>query len=269
MLRRSRRSPPAATGLSRRQLLSGGAAAVGGGLLAGGLSACGGGGEAATTAGAHAAHAAGGAHGGHAAANAPLRALSRREAEILTAMVDRVFPAGDGTPSASEVGVVAYIDGQLAGGFGSGDRFYRDGPFHEPTDSGHGYQLPLVPRELYRRVLPKIDDYAQARHGAPLAQLDEDDQDAVLRALEADRVDLGLADSSFGFTAAQFFAVFLQNVREGLFADPMYGGNRDVAGWRWIGYPGDPMAYGDVYYAVFDSWDVEWDVEPQGMEHSG
>jgi gluconate 2-dehydrogenase gamma chain len=25
---------------------------------------------------------------------------------------------------------------------------------------------------------------------------------------------------------------------EGMFADPIYGGNKDKVGWKWIGFPG-------------------------------
>lgn len=233
-------------GISRRQLLRGGAAAAGAAALAGGVAACGD--ERATE-----------------AVDQPLRALTEREAAIVGAMADRVFPAGDGAPAATAIGVVAYLDGQLAGAWGSGDRFYAHGPFPEPTDSGHGYQLPLTPRELYKRVLPRIDEEARRRYDAAFVELDADQQDELMTALEDGRVDLGLADGRHGFGSGQFFAIFLQNVREGLFADPVYGGNRDAAGWRWIGYPGDPMAYGDIYYAVFDDWDVRWDVEPRGL----
>lgn len=239
-------------GLSRRQLLRGGAAALGGAALAGGLVAC-------------------GDDGDGAAAERPLETLTEREASILSAMADRVFPPDDGSPGATAIGVVAYLDRQLAGGWGSGARFYAHGPFPEPQDSGHGYQLPLTPRELYRRVLPRVDDEAQRRHGSGFADLEPAQQDDLMTALEDGRVDLGLADGRHGFGSGQFFAIFLQNVREGLFADPLYGGNRDADGWRWIGYPGDPMAYGDVYYAVFDDWDVRWDVEPRGLSgaHGG
>jgi gluconate 2-dehydrogenase gamma chain len=44
-----------------------------------------------------------------------------------------------------------------------------------------------------------------------------------------------------------FFSLLLQNVAEGPFSDPSYGGNFSMTGWRWIGFPGDPDAYGDPY----------------------
>jgi gluconate 2-dehydrogenase gamma chain len=35
-----------------------------------------------------------------------------------------------------------------------------------------------------------------------------------------------------------FFAQLLENTKEGYFADPLYGGNRGMAAWKWIGFPG-------------------------------
>lgn len=235
-------------GVSRRQLLRG-AAAAGGGIALAGIAV--------------------GAHADDmkmAAAPMRLRALTQDEATLLGAMADRVFPRDGDSPSATDIGVVTYLDGQLAGAWGSGERFYRQGPFVEPESSGHGYQLSLTPREVYRKVLPEIDAYARKHYGGqPFAGLTAKDQDAILTALENGKVDLGLASTPNGFTSASFFTMFLNNVTEGLFADPVYGGNRDKAGWKWIDYPGDPMAYGDNYYTIFGHRDDDYEVEPQSM----
>ena len=53
---------------------------------------------------------------------------------------------------------------------------------------------------------------------------------------------------STAFASVDFFTMFRQNVLEGMLADPSYGGNKDMVGWKWIGFPGDPMRRGDVYY---------------------
>jgi gluconate 2-dehydrogenase gamma chain len=240
--------------LSRRRLLGTSAFAIGGGLLAGALTGAGRQDPARPRPGRPPAR--------------RLRVLSPAEAATAGAMADRVFPPDDDGPGATEVGVVAYLDEQLAGEWGAGARLYRHAPFHEAADSGHGYQLPLTPRALYKHVLPRIDAHVRARYAShALPELTADAQDAMLRELEAGSVDLALAQGPSGFTSADFFALFLANVKEGLFADPMYGGNRDVAGWRWIGYPGDPMAYGDSYFYFFSSWHTPYDVEPKGLEH--
>jgi len=238
---------PSNKGVSRRQLLRG-AAAAGGGLALAGIA----------TAQADDMQ--------MVAEPMRLRALTRSEAAIAGAMADRVFPRDGSSPSATEIGFVEYLDGQLAGGWGSGERFYRQGPFVEPETSGHGYQLSLTPREVYRRVLPEIDAYARRRHGGrSFTELSDAQQDAVMTAVQDGRVDLGLAHSENGFTSASFFSMFLQNVNEGLFADPVYGGNRGRAGWRWIDYPGDPMAYGDYYFTIFGHQDDAYEIEPQSI----
>jgi gluconate 2-dehydrogenase gamma chain len=238
-------------GISRRQLLRG-AASAGGGLALAGIAT------------------AAQAEDMQMAASSPqrLRALSRREAAIAGAMADRVFPRDGASPSATEIGFIPYLDEQLAGGWGSGERFFRQGPFVEPETSGHGYQLSLTPRDLYRRILPEIDGYAQRGYGGrSFVDLSEQQQDAVLTALQNGRVDLGLGSDPNGYTSASFFAMFLQNVREGLFSDPVYGGNKNVSGWKWVGYPGDPMAYGGYYFTIFGHRGDDYQVEPTGLGH--
>jgi gluconate 2-dehydrogenase gamma chain len=241
-------------GLSRRGLLGGAAAVVGGGIVTG-LLAAGGGGDRPRA---------------EPAVAPRLRVLNGAEAATVGALADRVFPPDGDSPGATAIGVVSYLDGQLAGDWGDGARLYRHGPFSEPADSGHGYQLPLTPRALYKHVLPRIDAYVTQRHGGrAVPALAHEDQDALLTALEAGAIDLGLADGPNGFTSANFFTIFLANVTEGLFADPIHGGNRDGAGWSWIGYPGDPMAYGDPYFWFFSSWHTPYDVEPRGLSADG
>jgi gluconate 2-dehydrogenase gamma chain len=243
---------PAKGALSRRRLLGGGAALAGGGILTGVL-----------------------ARSGHdhpeqadaePAAPPALRVLNAAEAAMVGAMADRVFPPDDESPGATAIGMVTYLDGQLAGDWGAGARLYRHGPFPEPPESGYGYQLPLTPRELYKHVLDRIDAHVKERHGGEaLPALGHEEQDKLLADLEAGKVDLELGHGPNGFTSADFFTIFLGNVSEGLFADPIHGGNKEVAGWKWIGYPGDPMAYGDPYFYFFSSWDTPYDVEPRGL----
>jgi gluconate 2-dehydrogenase gamma chain len=39
-------------------------------------------------------------------------------------------------------------------------------------------------------------------------------------------------------TAQSFFETLRTHTMEGMFADPIYGGNKDFAGWRLVGFPG-------------------------------
>jgi gluconate 2-dehydrogenase gamma chain len=63
------------------------------------------------------------------------------------------------------------------------------------------------------------------------------EREAALKELEAGKAALG------DFNGKQFFEALLQLVMEGFFADPIYGGNRDMAAWKMIGYPGLPATY--------------------------
>ena len=237
-------------GLTRRAVLTGTGGLVAG--TAGGLAAAGSFGTA--------------PGGGDGPAVPPLRFFTDAEADAVEAMAERVFPADSTSPGARDAGVMNYIDGRLAGGWGEGERLYRQGPFHEPTDAGHGYQLPLTPRELYRWALRTLDDHCRDNYrGLVLAELPAEKQDEVLAAVERGEIEFGLATGPSGFTSASFFSMFLTQVTEGLFADPMYGGNRDAVGWKWLGFPGDPTAYGEPYARYFGEPHLSYRVDPKGM----
>ncbi len=138
-------------------------------------------------------------------------ALTAREAQILAAVADRIFPPTD-TPGAVEAGAVTYVDRALA-------QAYR----------------PLLPR--YRRGLRDLDRYAEKTAGRPFPALGEGEQDALLADLEAGRVPGG----------AEFFQLVRQHVLEGVFCEPEYGGNRDLQGWRVVGFPGQQHGYADPH----------------------
>jgi gluconate 2-dehydrogenase gamma chain len=196
----------------------------------------------------------------------PLRFFTDAEAATVAAMAERVFPADKNSPGARDAGVMHYIDGRLAGGWGHGDRLYMQGPFEEPKDSGHGYQLPLTPREVYRRALRTLDAHCRRTYrDKDFVDLPAAKQDEVLTALEGGQVDLGLAGGQSGFTSASFFAMFLENVNEGLFSDPMHGGNRNMTGWKWVGFPGDPAAYDEPYAEYIGKWHLPYHVIPKGV----
>ena len=88
------------------------------------------------------------------------------------------------------------------------------------------------------------------------------DKDAVLKGLEGGTVQL--AD---GVDAKTFFAMLLQNTKEGYFSDPVYGGNRDMVGWKLIGFPG---AYAN-YYELVDQHGIAFKRPPMslGQDASG
>jgi gluconate 2-dehydrogenase gamma chain len=217
--------------------------------------------------------AAGGALGGEVGAKdnpvttpPPLKFLTKWEFDYVTAMAETIWPTDDLGPGAKAAGVGYYIDGQLAGGWGQGHRFYLNGPFFPVTDSGHGWQIPLAPSEVYRAFLPGYDAYVRGRYGKPYPDLDLATQAQALNDLRTGTAVIPFAGSS-AFTAADFFTLFRQNVLEGMLADPSYGGNRHMVGWKWIGNPGDPMRRGDVYYKyIFNEKPYPYENKPLPMK---
>jgi gluconate 2-dehydrogenase gamma chain len=195
----------------------------------------------------------------------PLRFLTKWEFALVTAMAETIWPTDDLGPGARAAGVGYYIDGQLAGGWGKGHRFYLNGPFFTPADSGHGFQIAMTPAEIYRAFLPTVDQYARTKYGAPYEQLSPDDQTKLMNELRAGTAIVALAGST-AFTSADFFNMFRQNVLEGMLADPSYGGNKDMVGWRYVGFPGNPMR-NDAEYAkwIFNAKPYPHQYKPAAM----
>ena len=158
--------------------------------------------------------------------------FTEAEAAFITAAVARLIPADDLGPGALEAGVPTFIDRQLAGAYGRGERWYMQGPW-APGLPTQGYQTRLTPAGLYRAAIKAIDAaVVRESRGGSFARLAANDQDAFLQRLEKGDVALD------GLDAKAFFAQLLQNTMEGFWSDPIYGGNKDMAGWKLIGFPG-------------------------------
>ncbi|HEY9026072.1 MAG TPA: gluconate 2-dehydrogenase subunit 3 family protein, partial [Burkholderiaceae bacterium] len=158
--------------------------------------------------------------------------FTEAEAAFVGAAVGRLIPADDLGPGAVEAGVPTFIDRQLAGPYGRGERWYMQGPWG-PGTSTQGWQTRLTPAGMYRAAIKSIDA-AVAHEGkaATFAKLAAADQDAFLMKLESGEAKLE------GVDAKEFFKQLLQNTLEGFWSDPIYGGNRDLVGWKLIGFPG-------------------------------
>jgi gluconate 2-dehydrogenase gamma chain len=198
------------------------------------------------------------------AAPPPLRFLTRWEFDLVTEMAETIWPTDDLGPGARVAGVGYYIDGQLAGGWGMGQRFYMQGPFLQPADSGHGWQIPLVPRDVYRACLPAFDRYVQTRYGAHYVDLDAKTQAQALDDLRTGKVSIPLSGATT-FAGTDFYGLFRQNVLEGMLSDPSYGGNRNMVGWKWVGFPGNPMRRGGDYAKwIFNEKPYPYQYKPLG-----
>lgn len=154
----------------------------------------------------------------------PWAFLTDDEARWLAAVAD-VFIPEDDHPSASQAGVVDYIDMQLATGYGQGQGLYLKGPFPSGT-AEQGWQLPMTPAELIRTGI------AAARAETDLAALSDADRLTWVDGFSKREDPIGDAP------AQTFFGELLSLTKEGYFSDPIYLGNHDYAGWRMVGFPG-------------------------------
>lgn len=184
--------------------------------------------------------------------------FNAHEAAFVEAAVARLIPADELGPGALEAGVPEYLDKQLGGAWGAGERLYRGGPWQAGSAS-QGYQLPFTPAELFRNALRAVAADVQQKHGGGFAALAPADQDAYLKSLQDSEQDLG------GVPAAVFFQSLLSMTIEGYFGDPAYGGNKDMAAWKMIGFPG---AYAE-YYDLVDQHGLAYTRAPMSLAESG
>lgn len=139
--------------------------------------------------------------------------FNHAQAVTIAAFAERLMPGAPEKPGARDADVLNYIDLALAGAYADQQEFYRDG-------------------------LAALDEYCRATHGAAFAALGPEKQDATIAALEA-----GTAGGFEWPAARAFFETLRTHTMEGMFADPVYGGNKDFAGWRLVGFPGAQFAY--------------------------
>jgi len=164
-------------------------------------------------------------------ANRTYQFFNAQEALAMDAIAARLIPADELGPGAKEAGVTRFLDGQLAGAWGAGSQFYRQGPFEKGTPE-QGYQLSFTPAEMIRHGLAALDAATRKQDGKPYAELDEARQDAWLHDLQAGKPDFSPLPSDV------FFQALLDATIEGFFSDPLYGGNADMVGWKLVGFPG-------------------------------
>jgi gluconate 2-dehydrogenase gamma chain len=158
--------------------------------------------------------------------------FSEDEWRFINAAVARLIPSDGDGPGAIETGVPEFIDRQMEAPYGHGAYYYMQGPFVTDAPPTLGFQLKYTPREMYRVGIAAVNKALLNDGGSAFTDLKVDKQDAFLKQLEKGLVSLE------EIPAAAFFAQLLENTREGYLSDPQYGGNRGMAAWKWIGFPG-------------------------------
>jgi gluconate 2-dehydrogenase gamma chain len=130
------------------------------------------------------------------------------EARTVTAFTERLMPGAPGAAGATDADVLNYIDLALSGAYDDQQYFYRCG-------------------------LAQLDAHCKQAYGKEFRRLEAAQQDETIAALQQGKV------AEFVWPTAQaFFASVRVHTMEGMFADPVYGGNKDFAGWRLVGFPG-------------------------------
>ena len=161
--------------------------------------------------------------------------FSAEEYKFLQAAVARLIPKDELGPGALEAGVPEFIDRQMNTPYAAGANWYMQGPFDPGAVREMGYQLKLNVQEIYRLGIAAANDWCKKNLGKTFAELSAEDQDKALAAMEK-----GI-ESSQGFDAlpsTTFFSMLWGNTKEGFFSDPIHGGNKDMVGWKLIGFPG-------------------------------
>jgi gluconate 2-dehydrogenase gamma chain len=171
--------------------------------------------------------------------------LNATEVAFMSAMADTIIPADELSPSGTDCGVVIYIDRQLAGSYGAGDRTYRSGPFRRGKPE-QGYQLALTPREYFTAGIAAANAWSSKTFGKDLDRLAPAERVDALKQMEGGKAKFE------NFAATAFFNRVLAIVMEGFFSDPMYGGNRNKVAWQMLGFPGLPALYREKVDAYYD-----------------
>ncbi|WP_274366171.1 gluconate 2-dehydrogenase subunit 3 family protein [Paenibacillus thermotolerans] len=165
--------------------------------------------------------------------------FTQEQFNITQAATERIFPADDNGPGATDLGVAYFIDHQLAAEWGYNARDYMQPPFFV-GEKEQGYQGRLNRREIFNIGLREMQNYCQTKYSKAFTALAPEEQDAVLTAFQEDEVKLTT------ISASGFFSLLRSSTLEGVYSDPLYGGNRNMQGWAMRSYPGSQMAYTQV-----------------------
>ncbi len=137
----------------------------------------------------------------------------------LAAVQSHLFPSETNAPGAAEIGASGYLRATLAV------------PGFDPAE-----------RAAIIQGAEAVERQARARAGQTFAELAESEREAVLRAFETTNA------------GRRWLAGMLGYLVEALLADPVYGGNPNGIGWRWLAHnPGFPRPPANKRYFLLKS----------------
>lgn len=165
--------------------------------------------------------------------------LTEAEWKFINAVVDHLIPSDEYGAGAVEAGVPEFIDRELETPWGHGQLWYMQGPFHPDVVPELGYQVNQTPRDVYRLGIAACDAWCKQQHGKVYGDLDKSLQEQILKDLDTGKIAFDKV------SARTFFNFLLSNVKEGYLADPIYGGNKHMVGWKMVGFPGARADFAD------------------------
>jgi gluconate 2-dehydrogenase gamma chain len=195
----------------------------------------------------------------------------------IEAAMSRIIPTDD-QPGAREARTIDFLDRYLSGiGF-----IYAkpDGSGFEALEGrrAEAWQRRIdMLRTKYIDGIADLDRRSRARFGAAFVQLAPEQQDAILTDLERGEHEppttLSPAYAIGGPVSSEpalqqtsteeeldFFPLLIAHTRQGFYADPVYGGNKDRTGWDVIGFPG-PASMKEVLTGQYST--LRWFAEGQ------
>ncbi len=178
--------------------------------------------------------------------------FTAQEREVVAAACDRLIPPVDAHPGGRALGCADYIDGLLDAFAVDPPRIWAGGPFSGRAggDARFDQFLPLTRVEelAWRTRIEGSQGRPDREFNGPVRGWQDEYRDG-LAALGPDFATLdGAAQDARLEAAPTFRALLYQHACEGAYGPPEYGGNRDLAGWHAIGYPGDvqPRGFSDT-----------------------
>jgi gluconate 2-dehydrogenase gamma chain len=202
------------------------------------------------------------------------RFFDQHQRETVAAAMARIVPTDD-RPGAREAGAIDFLDRYLSG---------LDHIFAKPDGSGfetltgrraQAWQQRIdILRQKYTDGVMELDRRAHEAFAGDFADLTDEQQDSVLTGMQGPRNDVAEAQTTAAWAPVEtplqqtsvevdleFFPLLCMHTRQGCYADPIYGGNRDRVGWDWIGFPG-PRSLAEVHSGRYSV--LEYFADPQG-----
>jgi gluconate 2-dehydrogenase gamma chain len=203
----------------------------------------------------------------------------------IDAAMARIIPTDD-QPGAKEAGTVEFVDRYL-----SGLEFVYakpDGSGFEKLEGKRAQawqQRVEILRAKYVEGIKELDRRSQSRFAADFVQLATEQQDGILYDMErpALQVEAKLTEAQVvaGFAPVEpalqqtnaeieldFFPLLALHTRQGFYADPIYGGNKDRVGWKLIGFEG-PESMAETHAGRFSTLpffaeqQIDWEEEKE------